>query len=316
MPTRMAYVVAFCGLIILALGGCSLLGKLAPRFDAQEQLEESPLTVCFDASRSSPAGLIADFHWDFGDGSEARGMTTSHTYARHGRYKVTLTITSNRGDTADLSQEILVKGRPPRGSFLAVVSSDGHTLTAHFACMFFSCYVDCSFHLDFGDGQATELRTFDGGATHVYDGLGPYTVEFTITDLYGRTDSVTKVVSGLPLASDVRVVTEETPTNLTVSQGEVFVVRVLGNATTGYLWERHEGGNPSILRPVGDHYTAHPDCDGRAGCGGYFEFRYEAVGVGHSQVNLVHWRPWMRQPIEKYSWNVEVISATDSSGDE
>ncbi len=64
--------------------------------------------VDFDASGSTdPDDPIIGYHWDFGDGTEAEGMTVSHVYAIPGSYTVTLTVTdasetasARRSDTA------------------------------------------------------------------------------------------------------------------------------------------------------------------------------------------------------------------------
>jgi YVTN family beta-propeller protein len=55
----------------------------------------------FDASSSlSPVGTIANYAWDFGDGScieETTNPTISHTYASDGFYTVILTVTNSGG---------------------------------------------------------------------------------------------------------------------------------------------------------------------------------------------------------------------------
>ncbi len=52
--------------------------------------------ISFDASASvDPDGDIRKFHWDFGDGATAEGMSVSHTYERSGKYNVLLTVYDN-----------------------------------------------------------------------------------------------------------------------------------------------------------------------------------------------------------------------------
>ncbi len=48
-------------------------------------------------------GSVAKYEWDFGDKTTAIGETVSHSYASGGDYKVTLTVTDNRGGTASTS---------------------------------------------------------------------------------------------------------------------------------------------------------------------------------------------------------------------
>lgn len=57
-------------------------------------------TVHLDGSGSyDPDGRIVSSHWDLGDGSQASGVTVSHTYATAGTWLVTLTVTDDRGAT-------------------------------------------------------------------------------------------------------------------------------------------------------------------------------------------------------------------------
>ena len=66
--------------------------------------------VGFDASASSdPDGSIADYDWEFGDGSTetSGGPSPQHTYANRGSYEATLTVTDNEG----CSTEIIFTGQ-------------------------------------------------------------------------------------------------------------------------------------------------------------------------------------------------------------
>ena len=72
-----------------------------------------PLLVDFDASASSdPEGPIVAYDWDFGDGNSASGITTSHTYTTSGSFEVRLTVSDERGLTADSSTTIYVNTPP------------------------------------------------------------------------------------------------------------------------------------------------------------------------------------------------------------
>lgn len=54
--------------------------------------------IAFDASGSfDPDGQIADYTWDFGDGSTATGASLSHAYAGPGRYQVRLQVQDDTG---------------------------------------------------------------------------------------------------------------------------------------------------------------------------------------------------------------------------
>ena len=56
--------------------------------------------LSFDPDKT---GNITSYKWDFGDKNTAVGESVSHSYENGGDYKVTLTVTDNRGATASTS---------------------------------------------------------------------------------------------------------------------------------------------------------------------------------------------------------------------
>lgn len=58
-----------------------------------------PLTVQFNGSGIDSDGNIISYYWTFGDGSNSRQQNLSHTYTTQGTYKVSLTVTDNKGGT-------------------------------------------------------------------------------------------------------------------------------------------------------------------------------------------------------------------------
>jgi len=87
---------------------------------------EAPLEVSFDGTLSTPqrplwtpsgSQWIAEYHWDFGDGTTGEGSgggliggePVSHTYSAPGAYEVTLTVTCNFGYSDTATQTITVR---------------------------------------------------------------------------------------------------------------------------------------------------------------------------------------------------------------
>ncbi len=75
----------------------------------------APLQISFDASASSDSdGSIASYAWQFGGDATGSGRQTSHTYEAGGIFVVTLTVTDDRGGTAQASDTVFVGS--PAGS--------------------------------------------------------------------------------------------------------------------------------------------------------------------------------------------------------
>jgi PKD repeat protein len=69
--------------------------------------------ISFDASSSyDPDGYIADYFWDFGDGTNATGILVNHAYAGNGTYTVTLTVTDDDGTSTSTKAIKTVLNRP------------------------------------------------------------------------------------------------------------------------------------------------------------------------------------------------------------
>ncbi len=86
-------------------------------FTAAPLQGDAPLAVSFDASASSDDGAIVSYEWSFGDGAQAQGVTTQHTYTNAGSYVATLVVRDDqgRGDTTTRSVVVLDPAPPPPG---------------------------------------------------------------------------------------------------------------------------------------------------------------------------------------------------------
>ncbi|MGY1805394.1 PKD domain-containing protein [Blastococcus sp. SYSU D00922] len=85
------------------------------------------LTASFDGRGSSDVdGSISALAWNFGDGTTGSGPTTTHAYAAPGTYRVTLTVTDNRGATSTYSRAIsVVSSGTTGGAYSSAVLADG-----------------------------------------------------------------------------------------------------------------------------------------------------------------------------------------------
>ena len=49
------------------------------------------------------------YYWEFGDGSTATGMKTSHTWSEAGDFEVTLWVTDNSGHEDSVTKSISIQ---------------------------------------------------------------------------------------------------------------------------------------------------------------------------------------------------------------
>jgi predicted secreted protein len=70
-----------------------------------------------------------------------------------------------------------------------------------------------------------------------------------------------------------------------VHRGDVLVISLPGNATTGYAW-RLASVKRSVLKPTGVKYV--PRKTGTAGAGGTYKLSFRAVSLGQATVKLVY----------------------------
>jgi len=65
--------------------------------------------IIFDASDSSPAGWLAGYTWNFGDGTISEGVLAEHVFIAPGSYTVTLTVVDFYGQTSSDTVTITIQ---------------------------------------------------------------------------------------------------------------------------------------------------------------------------------------------------------------
>jgi len=199
--------------------------------------------IMFNASASyDPDGSIVSYEWNFGDGTNATGVTTNHAYADDGVYTVTLTVTDNDGATANETATKTVLNQPPIASFTesATIVFTGEIIYFNASTSYDPDGTIVSYFWDFGDGTNATGET----TNHAYVDDGTYMVTLTVTDNDGATTSTnaTKTVLNRP---PVATFTESADT---VNTNEV----ILFNASDSYdpdgsivshFWDFGDGSN-------------------------------------------------------------------------
>ncbi len=137
------------------------------------------LDCSFDATASSDAdGTIANYLWNFGDGTTGTGPTPSHSFAYTSNYNVSLTVTDDRLGTGTTSHSVAVVG-----------PNVAPTANAAVNCTLMTCAYSSTGSVDpdgtivsyawnFGDGTSASTAS----ASHTYAIAGTWPVTLTVTD--------------------------------------------------------------------------------------------------------------------------------------
>ena len=177
--------------VVLEEQGCSAIDSItievlpAPSGD----LEASATTLCPDATVDFMAvGDVADFVWNFGDGTSSSEMTPSYSYPMPGIYTVSLQGTSSEGCFGVADQIEIQVLEPGLASFLSDPDTGEIIIDPELTINFTDQSEGAVTYLwDFGDGMSSDMAS----PTHSWEKEGIYEVILTITDAGGCTDTDT-----------------------------------------------------------------------------------------------------------------------------
>jgi len=208
--------------------------------------------VSFNASSSTVSN--GTFVWDFGDGQNGGGVTTTHSYARAGTFTVTMTVTSDTRATSTSSRTINVSATLSPTTATFTFSPTNPTLNQDVIFMAAANTgpgipgggVAGTFSWDFGDGGTATGAT----VTHRYARGGTYTVTLRVSTEAGLAATTSRTITistTLPTGS----------ANFTFSPTDPRVgYDVFFNASTstvsggGFSWDFGDGSSGSGGTPV------------------------------------------------------------------
>ena len=165
---------------------------LTPAFTFSPDAPIEKQNVLFDASTST--GSIAQYRWDFGNGSTGSGETTTHAFGGPGTYFVRLTLVDGLGRSASTTRSVTVgQGALPTAAFTFsptdpvvgdTVNFNGTQSTAATGRRI------VNWAWNFGNGESASGPL----ATVKYTTARTYTITLTVTDDIGRTNTTSRTL--------------------------------------------------------------------------------------------------------------------------
>jgi PKD repeat protein len=145
---------------------------------------------------NTTAGAIKSHSWDFGDGGSDATASPSHTYAKTGPFKVTLTETNNAGCTDTVSHIVVVSPLPSAHYTV----KHGHGYIYNFLA---NDTTQTKYIWDFGD---TTTGVTGAHPSHTFSGDNTYHVKLSVVNVAGCTstnDSMIKTTNNTGINQEV-----------------------------------------------------------------------------------------------------------------
>ena len=207
----------------------------------------STTTVClsnanqFTDQSSVSGGNISNWIWNFGDGSQGNGASTSHTYATPGQFTTSLIVTTNNNCTDTISQNVIVNGLP-LANFTAnngCAESD-FTFTNNSTSTFGNVAI---YDWSFGNGDSS---TNENNIIN-YANSGTYTATLTVTSSLGCSDSVSHNIQVYPKPiSSFTVMNACMNTPITIANAST----ISSGSIQNYYWNFGDQSTSSLVQPV------------------------------------------------------------------
>jgi PKD repeat protein len=204
--------------------------------------------VSFNGSASTdPNNATLTYHWSFGDGSSADGVTVSHTYGVAGMFNVELSVfNGTTGNSATTTATITGATTPaltvnPGGPYTVALNQP---LTVDGSGTNNPNNRQMTFNWDFGDGSTgTGVQ-----AIHVYAASGSYNVTLTASDPTGLSGSASAAVTVTGPPAEAVTANAGGPYNDVTSHAITFDASAsidnLSNPLT-YTWDFGDGNTGS-----------------------------------------------------------------------
>jgi len=192
-------------------------------------------TTQFTNHSSVVSGVIANYLWDFGDGSNAVRESPSRQYLNPGAYRVTLRVSSDKNCQASVSKTVTVYENPVANFTVSGVCLHQSVLPVNHSVS----GSEATNEWVMGDGAVYQVFS----PSHTYVSPGQYAINLKVTDLNGCVDSLKRNVTIYALP-DV-----DAGADTTIVLG--FPVRLNAGGGVVYEWYPADGlSSPFVSNPV------------------------------------------------------------------
>lgn len=165
---------------------------LVPTFTFSPASPVERQDVLFDATESR--GSIAQYRWDFGDGSTGSGATVTHAFSGPSTYFVRLTLVDGLGRSASTTRSVTVgQGTAPNANFTFSPTDPTTNDTVNFNATSSTAASGrriVSYVWDFGNGQSAT----GAQVTQRFTVARTYTITLTVTDDIGRAHTTSRTL--------------------------------------------------------------------------------------------------------------------------
>jgi len=202
----------------------------------------SPYNVSFEANLSQNTEIVTYWLWDFGDGSFSELENPDHTFVDDGSYAVSLYLEDNKGCSSIYTLNDAVIVHAPKANFSAdKLFSCDDTLTANFNNLSDLSNLQSFLWLFGDDSVSVEVNPH-----HDYIKPGEYDVSLVVNDIYGCSDTLTKIkyISNQSVKAAYR-----TSASVICADDSAKFTNLSVNATK-YLWNFDEGATSTEKNPV------------------------------------------------------------------
>lgn len=107
---------------------------------------------------------------------------------------------------------------------------------------------------------------------------------------------------------EIHVTSGDANKEIKAKVGEIIVIEIEGNATTGYRWDEVPGRSDSILESQGTEYKTRDLAVGMVGYGDKAFFRYLVKAPGKTEIVLAYTRPWEKDVPPAQKFNVKIVA--------